>query len=166
MHLFLYYSFINYLVVGGGWRFLPTSDPREYGPKRFVWETKPMSHNFTDRVIELSKRQEFYHPFTSNSSQGSGWTFSSILWYTGVAVFTIGILYLGYSVISDSSLAEWIAPKSNTAAGKAPDTTPPGPPINIVDTSASTLASGVVDGGSEQASGIIGFPVQKGDRNT
>lgn len=132
------YSFFNNRTPDvpknpGSW----ISDPREWSvTRRIGWETRPMtSDGIAQRMLEVGKNQNFFNP-QPQTRGWLGWIYDGIpswLWYTGVAVISIGTLYLGYKVIIDPS---WITPFAQGGPGN------PGlPEIQVNDVRTETVAA-------------------------
>ena len=121
----------------GGWSWPWSSgggdkDPRWFS-KGMSWNTKPMNPNsITDPIIELSKTQKFYNPFSPTTTDSSWFNIPKWLWYTGIALISVGVLFLGYKVISDPT---WITPYKSgrppiEPSSSNPDIVVDSPPID------------------------------------
>ena len=91
-------------------------DPRKWGPRQFGWNSKPMQTNgLSDPIIKLAKDQEFYKPIdiTIKPSRWFDWSISRyahVLWYAGLAIVTIGVGYLCYTLYMDPSIIKGVWP--------------------------------------------------------
>jgi hypothetical protein len=88
--------------------------------KDFNWATRPMNPNGIGEIVDFAKIQDFYPPRVTSVS--SDWSVSSWLWYAGIAIVTVGVLYLGYTLITSPEFVDKIAPSTRV--------TPPTPPTD------------------------------------
>ena len=119
----------------------PKKDPRWFKPSG--WDIKPMHPNgLADPIIDLAKNQKFYNPLGSNTVE-SYWI-PNWVWYLGITVVSISMLYGGYVLITDptwvTTIKTWITGHLPNrfgggghipAAPPAPPTTPTGPEILV-----------------------------------
>lgn len=122
------YSFFDYITPEAPKP--PTNFSWGGGPREHTWATRPMNKDSFGKIMELAKTQDFYNPYKSTTND---WSIPSWLWYAGIAIISVGVLYLGYSLISNGTIAEIIAPtnKTNVNNPTNPPTIPPtNPPTN------------------------------------
>jgi hypothetical protein len=98
-----------------------------WGPKENTWYTRPMHGNEPfGNVFDIAKSQDFYKsPFNLSTSTSTDWSIKTWLWYAGVALVSVGALYLGYKFCTDPS---WIDSMFNPTRGA--DQIPPIQPLN------------------------------------
>jgi hypothetical protein len=110
-------SFFDYITPD-----VPKPKPTIHMPwpniKDFNWATRPMNPNGIGEIVDFAKIQDFYPPRVTSVS--SDWNLSSWLWYGGIAIVTMGALYLGYVLITSPEFIDSIAPSTKI--------TPPTPP--------------------------------------
>ena len=129
-----------------------SGDPRIYKPSG--WHMNPFSsngpgtkNNIADYMIDVAKN----HSFTHKSSVSSWYDW---MWWTGVIVVTLGVVYLGYTIYNDPSIITvfrdgrpstggnaTIDPSSSISKGKGIDTShlPEVPDIQINDARVSGI---------------------------
>lgn len=97
--------------INNGWKW--------WGPKENTWAASPMNDPFK-AMLDLSKSQEIYKtPYSS----GSDWHIPNWLWYTGVALLSLGVLYVGCKLLLEYS--PWFAPTIDKGKGPVlPGNTP------------------------------------------
>ena len=58
-----------------------------------------MGSDTFSKITDLANNQDFYKGPFGNNTNSSTWSWTSILYYGGIALLTIGTLYLGYKNI-------------------------------------------------------------------
>lgn len=143
------------------------------GPKENTWYTKSMGNESFNKMIDLSKYQDFYKtPYNSNK----GWSLFSFdlnisnwLLYTGGVLITLGLCYWGYLYYTDQTFLEPLISSKHSSSGTSAfpsnrtthSTTTPAPEIQITDNttpaiedSSSVVASAMTFIGGK----ILGIP--------
>ena len=62
-----------------------------------------MVNDGMSKIMELSQNQDFYKGPFGNNTNSSTWTWTSILYYGGIGILSIGILYIGYTLYYEPS---------------------------------------------------------------
>jgi hypothetical protein len=101
-----------------------------WGPKENTWYTRPMHGNEPfGNVFDLAKSQDFYRsPSNLSTSTSTDWNLSTWLWYGGITILTVGVLFLGYKLVMDPS---WFFPSDVKQNTPMQPTSPvaPNPPV-------------------------------------
>lgn len=139
------FNLFDYKVVPN----VPNNPPSWRGVKD-LWYGKPVEG--LDKIIDMANKQDFYRS-PVNISASTEWHIPTWVWYTGIAIVSAGLAYLGYKFITDPLFIDnFISSKS--AKGKAPfphrDTTPtpgaPTPDITVSDARTGGVAESILGG--------------------
>ena len=93
-----FFELLDYKVIPNN----PPSSSSWYwgGPKQNTWYDRNMVNDTYGKITDLARNQDFYHgPFNNNSN--SSWSWTSILYYGGIALLTLGTLYLGIKIYNE-----------------------------------------------------------------
>ena len=120
---------------------VPQNAPSWYwwGPKEHTWYDKGIMPEGLSKIIETAKSQDFYKTPYSTAQESLSW--GSWLWYLGLGLLGVGILYFGYQVFTDPSFLSYFSknPQPSTPEGSTTPLAPANTPFELLTPRASAI---------------------------